>query len=86
MESVVKVFAQYSAKWRPGDSFRFALFSCFIDLKMNTTTTIATPMVSFGLVFLKLSEEVTFVTFIKGNKVFDFWWFLVKNLKTMNHL
>ena len=26
MESIVKVWAQYSARWRPGDSFRFALF------------------------------------------------------------
>ena len=46
-------------------------FSCFIDLKMNTTTTMATQIVSFDLVFYKLSEKVSFFTFIKGNKVFD---------------
>ena len=38
-------------------------FSYFIDLKMNTTTTMATPMVSFDLVFQKLSEKVTFSYF-----------------------
>ena len=47
-------------------------FSCFIDLNMSTITTMVTPMVSFDLVFHKLSEKVTFFTFIKGNKVFDF--------------
>ena len=38
-------------------------FRCFFDLKMNTTTTMATPMVSFDLVFHKLSEKVTLFTF-----------------------
>ena len=47
-------------------------FSCFVDLKMNTTTTMATPMVSFDSVFHMLSEKITFFTFIVGNKVFDF--------------
>ena len=42
-------------------------------------------MVSFDLVFHNLSEKVTLFYFFKGNKVFE-WWFLVKNLKTMNHL
>ena len=48
-------------------------FSCLIDLKMNTTTTTATPMVSFDLVFHKLSKKFPFLTFIKGNKVFYLW-------------
>ena len=60
MESVVKIWAEYSARWRRGDSFRF---SYFIDLKMNTATTMATPMVSFDLVFQKLSQKVTFSYF-----------------------
>ena len=38
-------------------------FSCFIDLKMNTTTTMATPMVSFDLVFHQLSEKSYFFYF-----------------------
>ena len=38
-------------------------FSCFIDLKMNTTSTMASPMVSFDLVFQRLSEKVTFSYF-----------------------
>ena len=38
-------------------------FSCFIDLKMNTTTTMATPMVSLDLVFHKLSEKNTLLYF-----------------------
>ena len=38
-------------------------FSCFLDIKMNTTTTMATPMVSFDLVFHKLSEKVNFLLF-----------------------
>ena len=63
-------------------------FSCFIDLKMNTTTTTATPMVSFDSVFHMLSAKVTFFYFfLRGTSFLIFeWWFLVKNLKTMNHL
>ena len=63
-------------------------FSCFIDLKMNTTTTMATPMVSFDSVFHMLSEKVTFfLLLLRGTRFLFFeWWFLVKNLKTMNHL
>ena len=48
-------------------------FSYFIDLKMNTTTTMATPMVSFDLVFKSFQKKLLFLIFIKGNKVFDFW-------------
>ena len=63
-------------------------FSCFIDLKMNTTTTMATPMVSFDSVFHMLSEKITFfLRLLRGTRFLIFeWWFLVKNLKTMNHL
>ena len=54
---------------------------------MNITTTMATPTVSFDLVFQKLSEKVTFSNFIKGNKVFDFWMVIPsQNSETMNHL
>ena len=49
-------------------------FSCFIDFKMNTTTTIATPMVSFDSVFHMLSEKVTFFTFIGGTRFLIFEW------------
>ena len=54
---------------------------------MNTTTTMATPMVSFDSVFHMLSEKVTFFTFIKGNKVFGFWMVIPsQKSKNMNHL
>ena len=37
--------------------------------------------------FICFQKKLFFFTFIVGNKVFDFeWWFLVKNLKPMNHL
>ena len=48
-------------------------FSSFIDLKKNTTTTMATPMVSFDSVFHMLSEKVTFFYFYWGAQGF---WFL----------
>ena len=48
-------------------------FSCFIDLKMNTTNTMATPMVSFDSVFHMLSEKITFFYFSCGEQGF---WFL----------
>ena len=38
------------------------------DLKMNITTTMATPMVSFDLVFHKLSEKVTFLLLLRGTR------------------
>ena len=44
----------------------------------------ATPMVSFDLVFHKLSKKVTFFTFIKGNKVFDFW-MVIPSQKSENY-
>ena len=48
----------------------------------------ATPMVSFDLVFHKRSEKsYFFFTFIKGNKVFDFWMVIPSQIsETMNHL
>ena len=63
-------------------------FRCFNDLKMNTTTTMATPKVSFDLVFHKLSEKgYFFLLLLRGTRFLIFkWWFLVKNLKNMNHL
>ena len=62
-------------------------FSCFIDLKMNTTTTMATPMVSFDSVFHMLSKKLLFLLLLRGTRFLIFeWWFQVKNLKTMNHL
>ena len=72
MESVVKVWAQYSAGLDGVlvTVFVSHSFSFFIDLKMNTTTTMATPMVSFVLAFHKLSEKVTFFTFFKGEQGF----------------
>ena len=54
---------------------------------MGNTISMATRMVSFDLVFHKLSENVVLLTFNKGNMVFHFeWGFPVKNLKHMNHL
>ena len=57
-----------------------------MTLKLTTTTTMATPMVSFDWVFDKLLGKVTFLLY-QGNKVFDFWMMIrSQNLKTMNHL
>ena len=62
-------------------------FSCFNDLKMGNTISMATRMVSFDLVFHKLSENVSFVDLQQGEHGFSFeWGFPVKNLKHMNHL
>ena len=47
-------------------------FSCLIDLKMNTATTTATPMVSFDLVFHKLSKKISFFNFHQGKQGFLF--------------
>ena len=47
-------------------------FSCFNDLKLGTAIPMATRMVSFDFIFYKLSEKVFFLTFNKGNRVFDF--------------
>ena len=44
----------------------------------------ATPMMSFDLVFQKPSEKVTFPIFIKGNKVFDFW-MVIPSQKSENY-
>ena len=45
----------------------------------------ATPMVSFDLVFHVISDKVTlFFTFFKGNKVFDFW-MVIPCQKTENY-
>ena len=44
----------------------------------------ATPMVSFDLVFQKFSEKVTFFTFIEGNKDFVFW-MVIPSQKTENY-
>ena len=47
----------------------------------------ATPMVSFDFVFQKLSEKLLFLFLLRGTRFLIFErWFLVKNLKTMNHL
>ena len=48
-------------------------FSRFNNLKLNNTITMAPRMVSFDLVFYKLSEKVTFVDFQKGEQ--GFWFF-----------
>ena len=62
-------------------------FSCFNDLKMGNTISMATRMVSFDLVFHKLSENVSFVDLQQGEHGFSSeWGFPVKNLKHMNHL
>ena len=42
--------------------------SCFNDLNLGNTITMAPGMVSFDLVFYRLSEKVTFVDFPQGNK------------------
>ena len=49
-------------------------FSCFNDLKLGSTITMAPRMVTFDLVFYKLSEKVTFVDFQQGEgkQGFDF--------------
>ena len=47
-------------------------FSCFNDLKLGNTIIMATRMVSSELIFYKLAENVTLLTFNQGNKVFDF--------------
>ena len=48
-------------------------FSCFNDLKMGNTISMATRMVSFDLVFHKLSENVSFVDLQQGEHGFSFW-------------
>ena len=48
-------------------------FSCFNDLKMGNTISMATRMVSFDLVFHKLSENVSFVDLQRGEHGFSFW-------------
>ena len=45
-------------------------FSCFNDLKLGYTISMATEIVSFDLVFYKLSEKVTFVDFQQGEHGF----------------
>ena len=47
-------------------------FSCFNDLKMGNTISMATRMVSFDLVFHKLSENVSFVELQQGEHGFSF--------------
>ena len=69
--------------------FRFAFFqfSCFNDLKLDNTITMAPRMVSVDLMSYKLSEKVTYLTFNKGNKVFLFWIGIPsQKSETMNHL
>ena len=44
----------------------------------------APTMVSFNLVFHKLSEKFTFFTFIKEKKVFDFW-MVIPSQKSENY-
>ena len=46
-------------------------FSCFNDLKLGNTITMATRMVSFDLVFYKLSQKLILSTLNMGEKVFD---------------
>ena len=48
-------------------------FSCFNDLKMGNTISMATRMVSFDLVLHKLSENVSFVDLQQGEHGFSFW-------------
>ena len=48
-------------------------FSCFNDLKMGNTISMATRMVSFDLVFHKLSENISFVDLQQGEHGFSFW-------------
>ena len=45
-------------------------FLCFNDLKLGNTITVAPRMVSFDVVFFKLSEKVTFVDFQQGEQGF----------------
>ena len=33
----------------------------------------ATPMVSFDLVFISFQKKLLYFTFVMGNKVYDFW-------------
>ena len=47
-------------------------FPCFDDLKLDSTITMATRVVSFDLIFCKFSEKVNFVDYQHGDKVFDF--------------
>ena len=48
-------------------------FSWFNDLKLGNTISMAPRMVSFYLVFYKLSEKVTFADFQRGEQDFSFW-------------
>ena len=41
-------------------------FSCFNNLELDNTITVAPRIVSFDLAFYKLSEKVTFVDFQQG--------------------
>ena len=56
-ENLVTVFVSHS-------------FSCFNNLKMGNTISMATRMVSFDLVFHKLSENVSFVDLQQGQHGF----------------
>ena len=47
-------------------------FSCFNDLKLDNTITMAPRMVSFDWVFIQFQKKLLLLTFNKGNKVFAF--------------
>ena len=81
----VAVWAWHFAWWLPGDTFHFALFSWFNNLKLGNTISMATKMVSFNIGFI--SFQLLFLTFYKGKKdLIMKLGFLVKNLKTMHCL
>ena len=44
---------------RHGDHFRFALFSCFNDLKLDNPITMATRMVSSNLFFMSFQKKIS---------------------------
>ena len=55
----MKTLAGYSAGWCPGENFVLHSFSCFDDLKLDKSITMAPRMVSFNSVFCTLSAKVT---------------------------
>ena len=58
--------------------------SCFNDLKLGSTITMAPRIVSFASIVYKLLQKVTFVDFQQGERGFDFW-IGIPSEKSENH-
>ena len=46
-------------------------FSCFEDLQLDNTISMAPRMVSFGLIFISFQKKLSLSTVNMGNKVLD---------------